>query len=162
MRALARRVAIGGALVAFIMGCANRGLVFHSFEFDARRDSPDAEILNYRYGDSKQPGARPPEWALRQGKVAQATATGGEMLRANELYVKWRIRSTGAIFEDTVDLGKRLPRDIERQCVYFVVKGAQLYVYLVSDQRREPHEPANGPSIYHHRKVSTIYPDATK
>ena len=157
-----RALAIGGAMVALIMGCANQGLVFHVFEFDARRDSPDAEILNYRYGDSKQPGARPPEWALRQGKVAQATTIIGEMLRANELYVKWRIRSTGAIFEDTVDLGKRLPRDINRQGVYFVVEGAQLYVYLVSDQRRAPDEPPNGPSIYHHRKVTTIYPDRAK
>ena len=135
----------------------------HSFEFDARRDSPDVEILDYRYGDSKNPGARPPEWALRQGTVAQATSTGGQMLRGDELYVKWRIRKTGEVLEDTVDLKRRLPADITQHTVYFLIRGRQLYVYLITPERRAPNAPpADGPGIYQHMRVISVYPDSPK
>jgi hypothetical protein len=84
------------------------------------------------------------------------------MLRGDDLYVKWRSRTTGELFEDTVDLRKRLPRDITGQTVYFAVKGPQLYVYLVSQERRASSEPPNGPRMYHHLKVTTVYPDGAK
>jgi hypothetical protein len=153
-------VALAGLLIA---ACATKGIVMHSFEFDARRDSPDVEILDYRYGDSKNPGARAPEWALKQGKVPQATATGGELRRADELYVKWRVRSTGEVHEDTVDLKRRLPDDITNHTVYFLIRGRQLYVYLITPERRAANAPpADGPGIYQHRRVIAVYPDSPR
>ena len=78
------------------------------------------------------------------------------------MYVKWRIKSTGQIHEDTVDLRSRLPRDIKDHRIYFVIKGEQLYVYLISPQRRAADLPPNGPEMYQHRVVKTIYPDQAK
>lgn len=150
------------ALLSFMVACGNSRLAYHTFQFDARLDSPDAEILDYRYGQSKQPGARPPEWALQAGKVPQANATIGEMLRPDELFVKWRVKSSGEIFQDTVDLRKRLPSDITNQTIYFVVKGPQLYVFLISKELRPPNEAPTGPRMYHHAKVRTVYPDGNK
>lgn len=136
--------------------------VVHTFGFDARQDSPDIEILDYRYGDSRQPGARAnPEWA-DLGKVAQQTSTSGEMLRGDFLYVKWRIKKTGQIYEDTVNLTARLPADISNHDIHFVVKGSLMYVYLVSPERRPPDMPPNGPRRYHEFKVFTIYPDQSQ
>jgi hypothetical protein len=141
---------------------ANPRLVDHSFSFNAVWDSPNIEVLNYRYGDSKQPGARPPEWALQGGKVAQRTGISGPMLLGEDLYVKWKIKSTGEVFEDTVDLRKRLPDDIAQHHVYFIVKESQLYVYLISPERRPVELPPNGPRAYQHLKAVSIYPDRVK
>jgi hypothetical protein len=76
-----------------LTGCATgSSLVWHSFDFDARLESPDIEILAYRYGNSKQPGASSESYRSRDGRVVQATGINGEMLLGDELYVKWRIK----------------------------------------------------------------------
>lgn len=110
-------------------------LATHSFEFDARWDSPDIEILDYRYGNSKQHGTHPPEYVRQSGKVAQQTGTYGKMLVGDDLYAKWRIKSTGEVCEDTVDLKGRLPDDITNHRIHFIIKGPQLYVYLISPEK---------------------------
>lgn len=100
--------------------------VDHAFSFDARRDSPDIEVLDYRYGVRK-----PGYWMYSSGqKMPQNDNINGWFPRGDSLYVKWRIRSSGEIFEDTVDLRSRLPADITGQRIHFVIKGSQLYVYL--------------------------------
>ncbi len=113
-------------------------LVYHSFSFDARWDSPDAEILNYRYGDSKHPGARPRAYSLEKNNIPQQAGITGKMLRGDRLFVKWRIKSTGEIYEDTVDLRSRLPADISRHRITFIVNSSQLYVYLISPKKKVP------------------------
>ena len=155
---------LGASLFAFaIAACsATQGIVMHAFGFDAIQDSPDIEVLDYRYGDSKQPGARPPVWAIRENRVSQGTGTTGEMLKGDELYVKWRIRSTGSVYEDTVDLRSRLPANIENHRIYFIIKDTQLYVYLITPERRSPDTPPNGPRQTQYLKTITLYPDQPK
>jgi len=150
----------------------------HSFEFDARLDSQDVEILDYRYGSSKHPGASPPEYMLKSGKVAQQASISGKMLRGGDLYVKWRIRSTNEIFEDTVNLKDRLPSDINGHRIRFIVQGPQLYVYLISPEKQLPNPcPSRDElrrmgssyvpdkkihSMYCYRKLTRIYPSQPK
>jgi len=151
------------ALVTLLVAaCVGRGIVMHQFEFHADRDSPDIQILDYRYGDSKNPGARAPEWKLKEGKPPQATVTGGEMRRGDELYVKWRVRKTGEVLEDTVDLKRRLPSDITNHTVYFLIRDRQLYVYLITPERKATDAPPNGPRMYQDMRVITVYPDSAK
>jgi hypothetical protein len=143
----------------FLVGCATGSvLTDHAFEFDAVNDSPDIEILNYQYGNSKQPGARPPDWALETGRIGQGLGIHGPMLRGDFLYVKWRIKNTGEVFEDTVDLKNRLPADITNYRIHFVVKATQLYVYLISPQPNPPGWPIYDPPGYIHKKTFVIYP----
>lgn len=153
-------------------------VVDHAFRFDARWDSPDAEVLDFRYGDSKLPGVRPPEWALKEGSIGQATGVNGPMLIGDSLYVKWRIKSTGEVYQDTVNLRSRLPADIKDHTIYFIIKGAQLYVYLISPDKLNPNpcpphdvllrlSKSDNPDdrilfMYCYRKISKIYPDQLK
>src|SRR5438128_1525557 len=103
-----RGLTMFSALVALV-ACASTGeIVEHSFAFNAALDSPDVEVMDYRYGESKQPGARNDHEQRDQGKSAQATGITGPMRRGDSLYVKWRMKSTGAVYEDTVDLRHRL------------------------------------------------------
>ena len=149
------------SLVVTLSACSSGPrLVDHSFGFDVLADSPDVLLLDYRYGTSTQPGARPPEWSLKEGIIRQQAGITGEMILGDTLYVKWRIKSTGEVFEDTVDLKSRLPHDITGYRIYFAVIGRQLHVYLVSSTLRPPDFPITGPKKYQYYKVYSIYPDS--
>ena len=146
-----------------LTACAtSKGIVDHSFTFDAISDSPDVTVLDFRYGTSKQPGASNDDELRAQGRSVQRTNTSGPMIRGDHLFVKWRIKATGEILEDTVDLRQRLPRSIEDQRLYFIIKGRQLHVYLISSERRSPGAQPIGSSTYDHLKAITVYPDQRK
>ena len=81
------------------------------------------------------------------------------MIIGEFLYVKWKINSTGEIFKDRVDLRNRLPKNLYDSTVYFVIKGPQLYVYLVTQKHSSPDEPSNEMKMYKSRVVKTLYPD---
>lgn len=156
---LYRLFVILAACMALAACATEPALVDHAFSFDATADSIGVEVLNYRYGNSKQPGAHPPEWALKDGMVRQGTNINGPMLRGDFLYVKWRIKRTGKEYEDTVDLRSRLPADIYDHRIHFVIKGPQLYVYLISPERNPPGWPTYDPPGYTHKKTYQIYPN---
>ncbi|MBU1217616.1 hypothetical protein KJ870_05410 [bacterium] len=143
-------------------GCMTKDLVNHTFEFNARDESPDIEVLNYQYGDSKQPTARVSQWVLDQGTPLGRTSIGGPMLRGDFLYVKWRIKATGEVIEDTVDLRNRLPRNIENCTIHFLVKERQLYVYLVSAKPNKNPWIKSPLRMYTHLQVDEIYPAQPK
>jgi hypothetical protein len=110
-------------------------VVNHGFEFNAATDSPDIEILNYEYSNQKP-------WRdelLRIGRnhVTQASHIYGGFPVGDFIYMKWRVRSTGEVFEDRVDLKGRLPRDMTDQQIYCVIDGEQLYVFIVSSETRK-------------------------
>jgi hypothetical protein len=160
------RVAFWLGLVFFISilsACASaQHLPNHSFEFHAARDSPEVEILDYRYGDSKQPGARASEWDKSIGRVQMGGAVYGAMLRGDFLYVKWRVKATSKIYEDTADLKACLPRDITEHTIYFVVRGTQLNVYLVTPQKRVESDPPGPLRMYSDLKVTTLHPTCSR
>jgi hypothetical protein len=168
---------VTAGLLFALTACASSGqLVDHTFSFDTRRDSPDAEVLAYRYGDTKFPMARGD--SATSGRVQQQVEISGEMLRPEALYVKWRVKSTGAIYEEHVDLRSRLPSDLANHRVTLFLKGPQLHVFLVS---REPANPNRCPSqdgrrklrasespedkvlgLYCGRTITAVYPDRAK
>lgn len=149
---------------AALATCAAPGVVDHAFEFDTRDDNQDAVVLNYRYGDSKLPGASADEERVKAGGTVVGTGVHGPMRRGDFLYVKWRINGTGQVYEDTVDLRHRLPRDIKDHRITFLIRGPQLYVFLVppDSKKRPPGVAPNGPRMYSHLDVKTIYPDQSK
>ena len=159
--AVVRWVASVIALCA-LMACA-RGpkVVDHAFTFDVHSDSPDVELLDYRYGDSDLPGASNPSRLRDKGRAPFNMNINGPMRQGDSLYVKWRLKATGDMYEDTVDLRKRLPSDITGHRIYFVIKGPQLFVYLVPPESKKlpAGAPSNGPRMYRDLDVKTIYPD---
>ena len=70
--------------------------------------------------------------------------------------------SRDKLYEGTVDLKSRQPRDVECHMICFEVDGARLYVDLVSLERRKSDEPSIGPRDYCRRKVTQIYPDQAR
>ena len=145
--------------VVVLAGCANaQDLVSHGFAFDFIDDSPDAELIDYRYGTSYYGKSE----RASLGSVSQGGGIFGEIRRGDDLYVKWLLKATSEVFEQTVDLKSRLPADIKGGRIYFMVRGAQLYVFLITSQKRAKDEPPNGPSKWAFRRILTIYPDTSK
>lgn len=156
-RAALRVVGVVATLL-LVVGCAV-GLVNHAFSFDTR-DEPGVEILDYRYGDSRQPGARANASAVARGaSIAQNVNIVGEIRRPESLYVRWRDLISGKSYEDTVDLARLLPRDITDHRIHFTAQGPWLFVYLITPQRRAPNDPPAGPAEYRYRKVITLATD---
>lgn len=152
----ARRLA--AALLLFLLAACASTLVRHSFGFDASEE-PGVEILDYRYGDSRLPSARAEYSQHINGRVRQAASIDGDILRPELLYVRWRDATSGKVYEDTVDLKRLLPRDITDHRIHFTVRGSQLFVFLITPQRREPGDRAVGPIAYRDRKVITLAAD---
>lgn len=133
------------ALLLFIVqlalsACATGANVYfdHSFDFDSRNDGkkrgvPDIEVLDYAYGDSRQFGLRPSKEAREMradGRGYIAHGISGMLPRGEYLYVKWRVKETGEIYEDKVDLHQRMPADISNHKLHFAIFESQLYVFL--------------------------------
>ena len=139
-------------------GCMTQTLVNHTFEFNAARESPDIEVLDYQYGNSKFTSSLNWEKNTSRG----ATGISGPMLRGDSLYVQWRIKSTGEVLEDTVDLRERLPRDIKDHRIHFLVKERQLYIYLISPKPNKNPFIKSPLRMYTHLQVDEIYPAQPK
>lgn len=145
--------------VVVLAGCANaQELVSHGFSYKFIQDSPEAELLDYRYGTSFY--GKSERQSL--GRVSQGGSISGELRKGDDLYVKWLLKATGEVFEETVDLKSRLPADIKGCEIYFMVRGPQLYVYLITPEKRAKDEPPNGPPHKAYRKTITLYPDSPK
>jgi hypothetical protein len=121
-----------------LVACATAGgpkMVVHAFNFDGWNDGwqPTAELLEYAYGD---------QYAKVQGKAKDGYSAGvtagvnGPMPVGEFLYVKWRLKATGEVFEERVDLRERLPRDMTNHELTFVIDGRQLHVYVVTPERK--------------------------
>jgi hypothetical protein len=136
-------------------------LVNHAFGFDARIDSKDTEVLAYRYGVGNTPQTREPFWR-DQIVASQFSNTNGVMPLGDTLYVKWRSRSTGDVFEDLVDLKALLPADMNNQRIYFVAQEKQLFVYRIEPVPRPQNWPIVGPFKFQYEKAHQIYPLLTK
>ena len=106
-------------------------MFFQSFSFNALNDSKGLEILDFQYGNSRQSGTYAPKERVAPGQIFGEGGTGGMMPRGDFLYVKWRMKASGKIYEDKVDLRTRLPEDMTNYGIHFAIKESQLFVYLI-------------------------------
>lgn len=119
----------GTYAVAGIVNDLKGNTVTHGFEFNAHTDSPDIEILNYEYSTRKPD--RDQLLGVGGNRVPQGSHISGGLPRGDFVYMKWRVRSTGEVFEDRVDLRSRIPGSIKDKKIYCVIEGGQLYVLLI-------------------------------
>src|SRR3990167_1842339 len=125
--------------------------VSHQFSFDGRKDGWFAaiDLLEYSYGDKYYPvrdSLTNRDDSLYKGNssIPPQSSVNGSMPIGDFMYVKWRIKATGEVLEDKVDLRDRLPRDMKDHGLTFVIDGKQLYLYVVTP---EPKRPFDSPPI---------------
>ncbi len=129
-------VGLGLLLALGLAGCASGPkLVPHGFNFDGWYDGwvKEVDLLEYAYGDAYEPV----RGKARDGKAAGVqSGVYGSIPVGEFLYVKWRIKATGEVLEQRVDLRDRLPRDMNEHELTFVIDGRQLYIFIVTPKRK--------------------------
>lgn len=136
-------------LMVVMAGCATGPKVVlpvvpHAFSFDGLNDkwANSVDLLAYAYGDQyhkvREDLAKPSS-SLYAGKPGLPPTTGvnGPMPVGEFLFVKWRLKSTGEIFEERVDLRDRLPKDMADHELTFVIDSRQLHVFVVTPRRKK-------------------------
>lgn len=122
----------------YLVACAGVGgpkLVVHAFNFDGWNDGwqPTAELLEYAYGDQYAQVRRKAKDGYSAGV---SSGVNGAMPVGEFLYVKWRLKASGEILEQRVDLRDRLPSDMTDHELTFVIDGRQLLVFVVTPERK--------------------------
>jgi len=137
-------------------------LVAHGFSFDGRNDKwvSQIDLLEYNYGDQyrmTREQVRPDKQSLPYQSSVNGSMPVGEFL-----YVKWRIKETGEVLEDRVDLRKRLAPNMFEHKVTFVIDGKQLYVYLITPKAKRVEDPPPLKTFLSRYTVTyEIYPNNT-
>ena len=140
---------------------------FHGLMYDPAVDMPQVELLDCLYGDGLGVHTRQ-EVDAGKARRGECVKGGGTMPIGDFLYVKWRDRATDKVYEERVDLRKRLPspEEMHDTTVYFLIDDNQLYVYLIPRTEWSTKlnylplgKPANGPDGSEHLDVRTLYPD---
>ncbi|OIQ99413.1 hypothetical protein GALL_185100 [mine drainage metagenome] len=153
---------LGLFLFGLTASATGETMVNHSFSFDARHDSSDVEVLDYQYGDGTQFGTHADRERVALGQVFPADNISGVIPRGDTLYVKWRDKHSHHVYQDRVDLKNRMPMDIKDLRVHFLIKGSQLYVYLIYPGLKEASVPKGPVRMYEDQKQVQIYPDLPK
>lgn len=138
--------------------CPDDSRINQTFSFDMR-ENRDIKLLDYFYGIPECPAIRNSELMRSRGDSPQIESQMGFFRRAHELYVKWRVISSGKEYQEIIDLRNRLPRDMTNHEIHFSIQASQLYVYLIVPEPRPPDLLPKGPRATQHLKTLVIYPD---
>jgi hypothetical protein len=152
-------LAVGVLMI--VMGCAiGPKKALHGLEFDAVFNMTDIEIIDYKYGDGPafpiRTRCRPkvtPTDKCAQSESANLLTEIGETL-----YVKWKIKSTGEILDDTIIMKKVLPDDINGMKLFFYIKQRQLYLFLDTRLPKPKGWPEYEVMGYQYYKNYQLYP----
>ena len=139
-------------------------LVFHSFSFNGKAFSDKwgatIDLLEYSYGDEYRmvrDRIEPP-----RERLGPQSGVTGPMPVGEFLYVKWRVKATGEVCADRVDLHPLLPADMKDHELTFVIEGRQLYVYLVTPKpKHEEDPPLLKTTLSRYNLTYEIYPTNT-
>lgn len=175
MRRLFQLIFIG-ILMAMLNACATSSgesmrdneVIDHAFElnkgeFDGKAGVERVQILDFIYGNPDGYAVRNfPEYKAR-GECVQGTSRGNLGITRKDLkvfYVKWLDKVTGKVNEVAIDLQKKLPKDFSPEYRFFAsFKQGQLYVYVITPEKRAPNEPPQGPRAYDDLKMLLLYPE---
>lgn len=150
-------------LLVVLSGCATASRqAFHRFSFDGWNDKwvRQIDLLGYSYGDQYYKVRR--EVKPNETTLGYQDSVTGLMPIADFLYVKWRVKATGEVVEDRVDLRGLLPSNMEDHGVAFVIDGKQLYVYLVTPEGKSEYaEPIIKTTRSRYYLTYEIYPANT-
>lgn len=141
--------------------------IYHSFdmdkvEFDGKDGVNRVEILDYLYGNPNGYAARNPQHYKARGECKQNDGGFVNMPRKDLkiFYIKWLDNATDKVHAVTLDLPKKLPKDFGENHRFFAsFKQGQLYVYVITPERRADNEPPQGPRAYDDLKMLLLYPE---
>lgn len=125
-------------------------------------DSPDFVFLDFRYFlDGKQIAGDSRSFVKRVESRGYS-GPGEESTRVGDtVYIKWRHKPTGTVYENTIDLRGRLPASVkDGGALYFVLAHETVHIYLAGPaQHWENRKPIYGCSALHAASKASPSPD---
>lgn len=166
------RAVMVATLVSLLAACAvGQRQVWQKFAFSGEYDgwANAIDLLEYAYGTgdlmtrNSVEKPRGPVWKDGSG-IAPNTNINGPMPVGEFLYVRWRVKATGQVYEERVDLRERLPADMKDHGLTFVIDGAQLYVYVITPKPKPYYKapPLNRSWHSKHNVTYEIFPTLTQ
>lgn len=155
-----RRIFILLSSILVCVGCAsNNNYSRYAFELYPRRDSPNADLLGYKYGAGNFVGSSLPHEGRNNVPYDFPLGVTNFWPPASQLYVKWRSKIDDQIYERTVDLTNRMPARIGEAClVTFLVNHDQLRIFLIAMNRRDSGPRGQYTNTFKGRLHAEIYP----
>lgn len=153
--------------LALTTACATKvAEPWHDFTFDGWSDKwyPAHELLEYSYGDKYRMVRNSiftPRSPAFEGlsSLPPSTSVSGPMPVGEYVTVKWRIKATGEVVSDRVDLRQRLPSNMTDHGLTFVIEGKQLFVYVITPKVKDSAIPPDkGTWRSRYRETFEIYP----
>jgi hypothetical protein len=148
--------------VALVACASGPKVALHGFSFDGIGDANkwrnQIEILEYNYGGSQRAFRNSLENPNSQGLYKNDTGlppthyVAGFLPVGDFLYVKWRIKQTGEVLEERVDLKDRLPQQMDHHTLTFSIDERQLHVYVVTPF------PRYDPKLPKTERIADVYP----
>lgn len=147
-----------------LFACASGPKVaLHTFTCNGYSDSnkwvEKVDLLAYSYGDRGamlRDSVDDPRTKWLLDNVGKTSLTCGGVIGfipvGDFLYVKWRIKSTGEVLEERVNLKDRLPQNMDHHTLTFSIDERQLHVYVVTPF------PRNDPKIPKTGRIAGVYP----
>lgn len=107
---------------------------FYAFGFDVSYSTPNVSVLDYQYTANGRViwGISDSRKSAPSFKGVKQTSIGGRLPVGDKLYVKWREEGTGRVREETVDLSKRLPSDMDDKYLSLFIAQGSIHVYVSS------------------------------
>ncbi|NVM77480.1 hypothetical protein FHW83_003298 [Duganella sp. SG902] len=147
-----------GLLLILPWGVCVAKSVNHGFEFGLANENSGLEILDYQYGVYRGMPTQPDADAYASGKIPQSAIVYGNFPVGEFLFVKWKSKSNNEIYSRLIDLRRSLPSDMDDKHIYFYIKDAEIFVYVVT---YKPHgdnvEDCSAP-VFRKFVCSVIYP----
>jgi hypothetical protein len=72
-----------------------------------------------------------------ESTLGYRTNINASMANGEYLFAKWRLKNTGEILENRVDLRGRLPDNMFGHKVAFVIDGQQLFVFVITPKEKK-------------------------
>ena len=138
LRLITALLLCGSTLIACASGPDQQKIYSYQIHWNVATDAPvygkpEVKVLDFAYGVANQFEIIPDKWmrnSFRADGCCDAVPMSINAPRGDYLYFKWRVIATGEVFEDRVDLSKRLPQDMNNRGLYVVIAATKLYVYL--------------------------------
>ena len=134
---------------------------FQGFHF---QPNSTADILDYAYGDGGGGiGLRTSDVDRARVKETGDDALGGMDMsgyfnRREYLYVQWRDKASGRIFEEKVDLLDKIPERPQNYSLYFEIWGKNLWVYFFPPKKfKYPYDPEEKATYLPGKKESNMF-----
>ena len=152
-------LAIFALAITSLAGCVTTApKVLHSYSFALFADGQNIELLDYRFGLESDLALRAAQWQVDEGRVPNQSGVSGYMKVVDRVYVKWKRKPEGTIYEKTVIFGEQLPKDMTRHRIHFGFKNRELVVYLVTPQLLAKGEIPIEPNFYESYKAIELFP----